>query len=69
MDQNTQPTTGVRNDVDITQPGWKKEGYEDSSSRDAVFGEITEEGPDYRSVNTFSSSRAVLQANSLPRLD
>ncbi|KAM0364297.1 hypothetical protein ACHAPK_010774 [Fusarium culmorum] len=49
MDQNTQPTTESRDDLGNTPPKWKKGGYEDDSTHDAVFGEISSEGPDYRS--------------------
>lgn len=52
MDQNTQQTTESRDDLGNTPPKWKKGGYEDDSSHDAVFGEISSEGPDYRSVST-----------------
>jgi len=53
MDQNIQPAAKSRNDVEMEMDpsAGKKDGYE-SQNHDAVFGEITEEGPDYRSVSS-----------------
>ena len=53
MDQNIQPAANSRNDLemDMVPSAGKKDEYE-PQNHDAVFGEITEEGPDYRSVRT-----------------
>lgn len=53
MDQNIQPAAKSRNDIEMEMDpsAGMKDGYE-AQNHDAVFGEITEEGPDYRSVRT-----------------
>ncbi|KAM0540283.1 hypothetical protein ACHAO7_011348 [Fusarium culmorum] len=61
MDQNTQLTTESRDDLGNTPPKWKKGGYEDDSTHDAVFGEISSEGPDYRSVGLVGTAGLMMK--------
>ncbi|RGP78385.1 hypothetical protein FLONG3_3521 [Fusarium longipes] len=62
MDQQTQPTTKSRNHLGMASSKWNKgAGYEDDSSHDAVFGEISSEGPDYRSVGLFGTAGLMMK--------
>ncbi|KAG8668072.1 hypothetical protein FPOAC2_10158 [Fusarium poae] len=61
MDQTAQPTTQNRNDLGNTPSKWKKGEHEDDSSHDAVFGEISSEGPDYRSVGLVGTAGLMMK--------
>ncbi|KAI1068920.1 hypothetical protein LB507_006155 [Fusarium sp. FIESC RH6] len=62
MDQNIQPAANSRNDLEMEMvpSAGKKDEYE-PQNHDAVFGEITEEGPDYRSVGLIGTAGLMMK--------